>query len=306
MSLDEFMGEEPANGVNIIDASQLIIATISANYAKKGEADFLTEGYLRHLILDTLRNNVTRNKAKYPEAIIAFDDSRDGYWRRDVAWYYKKNRAKGREDSAINWEKVFPWINKIIDELCVCYPRMTIRVSKTEADDIIGVLVPYFANQGREVLITSGDGDFTQLHEHKGVKQWSPTLKKFVKPKHGSPYADLMVKIVKGDKKDGVAPIKCRSDYIITKVDGERAPSVTQKWLDELTAAVDPKELLTDDLRVRFEENQLLIDFKFIPDYIRDPIIEMYKTKKIPAQGRLYSYFVKNSLSKLLPQISTF
>lgn len=306
MSLDVFMGEEPANGVNIIDASQLIMATISANYAKKGDADFLTEDFLRHLILDTIRSNVSKNIIKYPEAIIAFDNSADGYWRRDIAWYYKKNRAKGREESPIDWDTVFPWINKIVDEMCTYYPRKTIRLAKTEADDIIAVLTKHFASQGREVLISSGDSDFTQLHKYKGVKQWSPPLKKWVKPKYGSAHADLMVKLIKGDKKDGVAPIKCRSDYIITKVEGERAPSVSQKWLDELTNAVDAKELLSGELLARYEENQKLLDFDFIPDYISQPILDAYHNNNIPARGRLYSYFVKNRLAKLLPSINSF
>ena len=62
MNLNDFMGETTKDDVNIIDASQLIIATIMANFTPED----VNERMLRHLILDTVRNNVKKFKNEFP------------------------------------------------------------------------------------------------------------------------------------------------------------------------------------------------------------------------------------------------
>lgn len=303
MSLNIFMGEEDPVGVNLIDISQLTIATLSTNFKPE---EHVSEEMLRHLIIDTVRANIARHRGQYPNAIVCVDNSKNGYWRRDIAYYYKKHREKDREKSARDWDSIFTSIYKIIDELIEYYPAKIIKVDRTEADDIIGVLTKHFALQDIPVLISSGDGDFTQLHKHGNVKQWSPPLKKFVKAKHGTPYADLMYKIIKGDKKDCVAPIKCRSDYYLTHIEGERAPACTEKWMNELIQAEDPEMLLPDELKDRYRENRSLLDFDYIPDHIVAAIMQAYENVKPAPRGKLYSYFVKNRLVKLLGKINEF
>lgn len=301
MNLNDLM-DEPT-GVNIIDASQLIIATLTVNF----EPNDVGEDMLRHMIIDTIRNNIKRHKAQYPEAIVAFDDAKNGYWRRDVAWYYKKNRTKAREESKWDWEEIFKMINKIVGELIFVYPGATlIKIDRTEADDIIAVLTKRFSLEGRPVLITSSDSDFTQLHKFKLVKQWSPGQKKWVKTKNGSPLADLMYKIVKGDKKDGVAGIKCRPDFVVNKIEGERAPPCSTKWIEQLIDADDPRVLLSESERERYDENVKLLDFEAIPEFVQNNVNEAYNTFKKNPRGKLYTYFVQNRLVELLKRINDF
>lgn len=297
---------EPANGVNIIDASQLVIATINATFHDDPKS--LTEDMLRHLIIDTIRANKTAKQKEYPEVVVALDTpSSRGYWRRDIAPYYKRTRAKAREESKFDWGSIFPLINKIFSELTEVYPGIKlISVDRIEADDIIAVLTKKFTLEGKRVLITSSDSDFTQLHKYPSVKQWAPAQKKWVVPKNGSAYADLMYKIIKGDKKDCIAGVKCRSDFFANPIEGQRAPSCTTKWLNTIIDAENPRSVLSDSEQARYDENIMLLDFDKIPSHISDSIITAYETKVVPKRAKLYTYFVQNRLVKLLEKINTF
>lgn len=311
MSLASILGigesKQQNTGVNLVDFSQLVISTMMATFKPNEE---ITIDIMRHLCLNTIRANVLKNKKIYPRIVICVDNAKDGYWRRDVASYYKKNRSIGRETSEWDWETIFEGMHTVVDELTENFPYTVINKTKTEADDAIGVLCAHISEKYPDcnILITSSDGDFTQTHKFKKVKQWSPILKKWVVCKHGSPRNDLRYKIVKGDKKDAIAGINSRSDYVITKLEGERAPSITAKFLDPILAADDPlsTNLMTEEQKKRYAENEILLDFDKIPDFIRDPIIEEFENGKPAPRSKLYPYFVSKKLVKLADSINDF
>lgn len=56
----------------------------------------------------------------------------------------------------------------------------------------------------------------------------------------------------------------------------------------------------------RFTQNRVLIDFNYIRQDIQDAILEAYKTSTPAPRGKIYSYFVKSGLTKLLPDINAF
>lgn len=72
----------------------------------------------------------------------------------------------------------------------------------------------------------------------------------------------------------------------------------------------DDREVLANmlaDLQLhRFQRNRVLIDFNYIRDDIRESILEEYKSYTPAPRGKMYSYFVKSGLTKLLPYISSF
>lgn len=305
MNLNKFFDEDDRieQGVVFFDMSQLFMASLMNTFSPK---DNIEIGMLRHLFLDTVRSNIMRFKKDYPIVVLALDECKDGYWRRDIAWYYKKNRAKAKEASEWDWDHIFGMINPIVAEFKQHLPRQVIGINKVEADDIIGVLTKYLSEKGHPIMIVSSDGDYTQLHKYKNVKQWSPMQKKLVKPKYGSSYADLMVKLVKGDKKDGVSPIQCRSSYYIDRIEGERAPSTKSAWLKELTDAPDPRKMLSGTLLERFDENVQLLDFEAIPKTIVDNIIEMYHNTQIGTRNKFYTYMIKSGCAKMIDKIGDF
>lgn len=297
--------DEVKEGVLIVDLSQLASATMMHVFK---EGDKINTPMMRHLVLSTLKHNVLKFRNKgYNEVIICVDNAQPCYWRREFAYYYKRNRSKGRETSNWDWEGYFEGIKEVIDEFKKYMPYRIIDVPKAEADDGIAVLTKLLSSQGHKVLIVSSDGDFVQLHKFPGVSQYSPMAKKFVKSKTGSPALDLMTKVIKGDRKDNVASIKVRSDFYYTMVEGERTPPTKSTFVEKCLDNIDDiQTILTEAELTRFKENQVLIDFDYIRDDIKNAILETYNNYNKPGKGRIYSYFVKSGLSKLIKDINDF
>ncbi|AUR85764.1 coil containing protein [Vibrio phage 1.081.O._10N.286.52.C2] len=291
-------------GVNLVDFSQIVLSTIMATY-KPG--DLLTVDLIRHIVLNTLRANVSKNKLRYPCIILCFDNGEGGYWRKKAAWYYKHNRKGERDKSEWDFTVIFEAMSIIKQEIKDNMPYRVMDIMGVEADDHIGVLTKYYVEHNVPVLITSSDGDFTQLHTSKLVRQWSPIMRKWVKPKHGSPEMDIMFKCIKGDKKDGIAPLKAPNDHY-THGDGRRAPAVRAEELRTLMTSTQEelKNLLTDEQWLRYVENRSLLDFEYIPTDISDSILEQFKEQKPAARGKMLMYFGSKKLDSLVPLMSDF
>lgn len=312
MSLDKIFGElEPkqklqtTGGYNLIDFSQLVVSTFLTTY-KPG--DEMSLDLVRHMVINSLRYNVLSNKKKYPNIIICIDNANGGYWRRKLAYYYKKHRTEQREESGYDWETIYLYINTVVQEIKENLPYKVISIPGVEADDIIAVMVKEISQSqpGVPILITSSDGDFTQLHKFKNVTQWSPIQKKWVKTKTGSPRHDLLTKIVKGDGKDTISNVYSPSDFIITKQEGQRQKSISSKFMEQVFAADDPKALFTGDALTRYNENEVLLDFDFIPADISESILNEFRTVQVAPRRMIYPFFVKNRMVQLLDKITEF
>lgn len=295
--------EDERKGVNLVDFSQIIISTV---LAAMDQGEKLSVDTIRHLTLNSIRSGVMKQRNEYPETVICFDNGEGGYWRKKLAFYYKGQRKKQQAKSKWDWDTIYEAINTVRDELRENMPYKTIWLRGVEADDIIAVLTKHL-HKDHNILITSGDGDFTQLQKFgKSVRQWSPIQEKWIKPKFGSPRNDLLTKIVKGDAKDGIANIKSPSDWVINKPEGKRAPSITKKILEQVYDADNPQELFDGDELERFQENEKLLDFELIPDDIQNDIIEQYNTVEVAPKRKIYPYFVKKRLTNLMEKVSEF
>lgn len=286
-----------------IDVSNISIATLMNNFTPKTQ-DQINISTVRHLILDTIRFNIVKFKSEYPDIILAFDDNK--YWRRNVASYYKKKRKIDHENSDWDWERLNGFIHPVFDELRTVMPYHCLRVDYAEADDIIGVLGKHVVADDRRFKIVSSDTDFCELQKYSGVSQWSPTQKKPVTPKYGSPRNDLRMKIIKGDAKDSIACIKIRSDYIVTKVEGERAPNIYAKELEKWLEMDDPTLDMQPEWAARYKENEVLRDFDFIPQDIANNIIDAYNKPKQGNKAKMEKYFMENKLVRMFEKMSDF
>ena len=304
MDLSQLTGDDNS-GVLLFDFSQIAISTITSTYTPQDE---INENIVRHVILNSIKFNVLKYKALYPNIVIAIDNATNGYWRRQKYYYYKKSREEKRTKDEWDWVKIFDCIKIVADEFKSNMPYKVINLDQIEADDIIGVLCKYISNidATTPIMIISSDGDFTQLHKFKNVKQYSPMHKKLVQPKHGSYYKDLMTKIVKGDPKDCIANIYMPSDFLYVKLDGERQKSVSSKLMASVFEAKDPSSLFDGDQLKRYIENKNLIDFDMIPDNISQRIINEFNNIKPAPRRMVYPYFVKKGLSKLLDSANNF
>ena len=380
MSLNHLMGDR--EGFSLVDLSQISLATAIETY-EKGTKFTIEE--VRHMVLATLKVNVAKFKKEGFTNIV--DNAKFGYWRRQFADYYKRNRAISREKKKddFDFEGYFNALNIIVDEFKENMPYHVIDVKHAEADDCIGVLTPHLISLGYKVRIISSDGDFTQLHTHEDIDQYSPIQKKFVKVKTSSPQEDCLTKILK----DCVASTKVKGDFYLSDII-ERTPMTSTEFITEMVGKTDDelKIAFADDIRntllkpkggkkwiydelatylgddkaeemkslereeaidvlhklrignhlkvfygmekskvdavvekhdveklipimvkarfKRFEENRVLIDFNYIRQDIKDGILETFTNSKPVPKGKMYSYFVKNQLVKLLPEISQF
>ena len=75
----------------LIDYSQISIA---AFYAQPNAE--LTEGFLRHLILNTIRMYSKKYKDEYGQVVLACDGGNS--WRKGIFPQYKAHRKKAREE----------------------------------------------------------------------------------------------------------------------------------------------------------------------------------------------------------------
>lgn len=289
--------------VMCLDVSNLAIATLMNNFNPKDQKD-IDHQTIRHIVLDTIRYNVMKFKSEYPEIVLAFDD--DKYWRRNKAWYYKKKRQMEHQESDWDWELLNGFLHPTYDEIRENMPYKGLRVAFAEADDVIGTVTKIAVAAGKRVLIVSADSDFTALQKYVGVQQWSPTQKKWVKPKYGSPRNDLRYKIIKGDKKDSIACIKMRNDYIVTKKEGERAPQIRAPELEAWLEADDPTVGMPQDWADRYRENEELRDFDFIPKDVADAIESAYNAPKIGNKSKMEKYFMKNNLARMFEKMNDF
>lgn len=312
--LEEQISSDENNNKLLIDFSQLVIVSITGTFKTEEEQENLTSHQFKSVVLGSLKDIVKKYKSNYPEVIICADNASIPYYKRSFAPYYKAHRAEGRKDSKLNWEMIFTEMRSLLSELENNFPYKVVYIPGLEADDIIGYLATE-GNSGKyKSMIISADGDFTQLHS-KYTKQWSPMHQKLVQPKISS-FGDLVVKIIKGDTKDSVSPMKVQNTHAYNNNmkqselnEVKRAPSTKQEELDlyiKTGSLEELRKIIPEEYLMRFDENVKLLDLSILPDEYKQKIDDILLV--IPKANRsiLYSYFMKNNLTKLLESIQDF
>jgi len=277
----------------LVDLNQVLLAGLMAQIANhKGK---LEESLIRHMVLNIIRTHIKNFKAEYGEVVLCCDNRK--YWRKEFFPFYKANRKKNRDKSDLDWHLIFDILGKLKQELKDNFPYKVLDVEGAEADDIIGTLVPIYSPH-QKILILSSDGDFLQLQNYKDVKQYNPSQKKYVKSEN--PILELKEKIIRGDKGDGIPNMFSPSDCFVRDL---RQKPITQKTLEKYLNE-DVKNFSYDEA-VNFGRNQTLIDLTFIPQEIKEKIINTYEETK-PAKGKLLNYFIEHKLKNLMEVIEEF
>jgi len=281
----------------IIDFSQISIASFMAQPGAE-----LSEQFLRHMILNSIRMYNKKYRDDYGQMVIACDGSNS--WRKRVFPQYKAHRKKARAESTMDWELFFTYLNQIREEIQANFPYKFVHIAGVEADDVIGTLVEQTQEFGKAepVMIVSSDGDFIQLQKYKNVKQFSPIQKKVISNSNANLY--LFEHIIRGDKGDGIPNILSDDNAI---VDGVRQSPITQKKLDAwLAKAEDLKSVMDDTTYRNYQRNQQLIDLSLIPQDIKDNIINSYETQVLPPRARILDYLIKKRCKLLVESVSEF
>ena len=282
----------------IVDYSQVSISALMAELGGRTDVE-IQKDLIRHMIINNLRSYRQKFKDEYGELVIATDNKH--YWRKDKFEYYKANRKKARQESGFDWKLIFETLSEIKEELHKFFPYKVINVDGAEADDIIAVLSSTFTEE--PCLILSGDHDFIQLQKYSHVSQYSPIVKKWVKPE-GTINQYLMEHIIKGDKGDGIPNILSPDDVFIRE---ERQKPVTAKKL-ESWINIDPDAFhmhVEEGLARNFQRNRYLIDFAYIPDAVINNILSAWQ-QPVKDRSQLLNYFIEHRMKNLIEHLQEF
>jgi hypothetical protein len=279
-----------------MDLSQVMIATLMVQLGNHTNAE-VDENILRHMTLNSIRANKVKFSAEYGELIICADSKHS--WRKDVFPYYKANRSEDRSKSELNWSQIFSALNNIRDELKEYFPYRVIQVEHAEADDIIGVLAKEYSHS-QNVLILSGDKDFQQLQKYPNIKQYSPTLKKYLKCENSEKF--LKEHIIRGDRGDGVPNFLSADDSLVLKI---RQKSISEK---KLAAWVDanPFEFCNESMLRGYKRNEILVNLDYTPVDMQKAIIAEYEAQANQTRSKMMTYFIEKRLKNLMEQIGDF
>jgi len=281
----------------LIDLNQVLISNLMQQINSNPKMK-LDEPLIRHMVLNSLRSYAKQFKSKYGDIVVACDSKK--YWRRDIFPFYKAHRKSDREKSEFDWHLIFQTLNKIRDELKENFPYKVIEVEGAEADDVIGVMTARLAAH-EEILILSSDKDFVQLQKYPNVVQYSPILKRFVKTE--DPLSYIKEHIIRGDRGDGIPNFLSPDN---TFVAGERQKAISSKKLQEwINSTAD--EFCTTDIMLRgYKRNQMLVDLDYIPETIKEQIVQAYDVPKTGSRQKMLNYFIENRLKNLIECIDEF
>lgn len=290
----------------IVDFSQVMISSISAAY--NTFKDDLTEGMIRHIFLNSIREYRKKYSKEFGNDVIIACDGK-GYWRKSYFPYYKIKRASNRAESPLDWEFVYKCMDNLYNEIDVYFPYKVVKVDGAEGDDIISVLVNHFNNNKltEKILIVSSDKDFLQLQLYPNVKQYSP-MKKGLITESDILYARYE-KILKGDTGDGIVNVFSDDDCIALS---KRQVPATKKKLDPLLDHLMTHNKLPDDtdyqIKVNYERNKTLIDLYELqlPAELKQTIIESYNSANVAPRSEILKYLQKYQLPNLLQDINAF
>lgn len=283
----------------LVDYNQVMLASLFAGIGNHTDMD-VDENLLRHMFLNSLRANRKKFKDEYGEIVLCIDNK--DVWRRDYYPYYKANRKKSRDESDLDWNKLFDSIHRIRSEIEEFFPYKVVSVERCEADDVIATIVHEFGSElnigSEKFLILSGDKDFIQLHNYANVDQYNPVMKKWIRNDNPDKY--LREHVLKGDVGDGIPNILSADNCLAI---GERQKPMTKKRMALFLE--DPKNM-DEETRLRYNRNKKMIDLSEIPDEYREKILAEYNKDKEVGREHLFNFFVKKKLKNLITDIQDF
>lgn len=292
----------------LIDFNQTAISNLMAELGSRRDVDIKPD-LLRHMILNSIRSYKQKFGAKFGDMVICCDNRK--YWRKEVYKYYKAGRKKAREESGLDWPVIFSTLDELRKDLNEVFPYKVIDVEGAEADDVIGTLCEWsqenyhdgnlFDPEPKPVLILSGDKDFIQLQKWKNISQFSPILKKYIKPTNGVDRF-LFEHIIKGDTGDGVPNVLSDDDTFVS--DKRQKPIYDKKmdlWFRCPTEMPD-----TVEFKRNFQRNKMMVDLSMIPQDIKTNIINSLVNQPKKDRSQLINYFIKHKMKNMLECVAEF
>lgn len=298
----------------LLDYNQVALSVLTCSEFKpqlaQGDEETV-KNLVRHATLSTILSYKKKYGDKFGKMVIACDSR--NYWRKEVFPHYKANRKKNRDASDLNWKLIFDCLSEMRNDIQTIFPYKVMNVDRAEADDVIAVLTEWVQDnelieQGLEtesqpVLIVSSDKDFKQLHTYKGVKQWSPFLKKFISATKKEIDEYKIEHIIRGDAGDGIPSVLCADDFLVNKEEHGRAPAVTKKIIEKYSNLNN----LNESELTRYCRNKTLVSFECIPKDVKESIITEYLNNNVKLDRmKIMQYLMTHKCRLLLDRIEEF
>jgi 5'-3' exonuclease len=281
----------------LCDYNQLAISCVMQHINSDPRAK-IEDDLVRHVILNSLRSYIKQFKSQYGKVVVCCDSKK--YWRREVFPFYKSHRKKNRDASSFDWVVIFDCLNKIRDELKENYIYPVLEIEGAEADDIIAVLTARYS-ASESILILSSDKDFVQLQKYKNVNQYSSLLKRFIRT--DDPHMFVKEHIIRGDRGDGIPNFLSPDN---TFVAGERQKVINKKRLAEWITTSPDDFCTTESMKRGYKRNQMLVDLDYVPESIKDKIVEAFENAKPHSKMKFLDYLIENKLKSLIEIVDEF
>jgi hypothetical protein len=279
----------------LVDYSGVAISAITVHMGTEKENRIDTIELARESILNSLRGIARKFKSEYGEMVICVDDKTS--WRSTHFPYYKENRKKLKEESLINWGKVYLNMYSVLKEIKENFHYRIVRYDTAEADDVMAVLA---LNIDGSHVVVSKDKDMVQLTSNQNIKVYSPLNEGNFMSQENLDYY-IFKHIVKGDTGDGITNILSDDDTIITP--GKRQKPVTEKNL--MKWYVDRKEFM-ELYGEKFERNKKIISLFEIPEDISLGILEKFNSQEIGNKKKILQYLIKHDLNDHINRVGDF
>jgi len=229
---------------------------------------------------------------KVKEVVVAIDDRVS--WRKLYFKRYKESRKKKRDTSTINWPLLYAELNDLATQIFHDIPFKVLKVRNAEADDIIGII----CLDGKDkYIVVSNDEDYLQLYSNK-TRIYNPSKQAFVVCNNTERF--LNEKCLIGQPKDDIFNIKTPLDWPV----GKRKPGFGIKSAEKVLEAGLDEWLEQNNLKKRFHINRNLIDFKRIPEVVKNRVLKRYHEYTYPDPKNIYHFFKRNRFRGFLEEIN--
>lgn len=274
----------------LIDVSPMIHRSIHMNR----EAVIENPKFICHLVGAMILSSADKFGACKSNPVICAIDGKNN-WRKQ---YYEKNKPdipeykdqkyKGKrvKDEAFDWEAIYSNVAELMDSFKLHSDFHVVEIDRAEADDVIAV---YARSTDEMVTIITSDKDMKQC-QRKNVVMYDPIKQMFIPEIDVDRFKKLHCMI--GDKSDNILAIKAR---------------VGEKTAEKLLPELDDMLATNPEVRARYEFNQHLIDFDFIPEEVAKEIQEQISLQQHSFHAmNLLKCFTKMGLEMLSEKVSKF
>ena len=270
----------------VLDAANLYMRCLYAT-----EYDPTDDNFTMYKI-QLLRSLLKTMKQFTPDRVIICQEGFHN-WRKDLYPEYKANRAVGRQESIIDFDKFYAANGAFINDFKEIAKNMQfLQVARCEADDLIATIVK--TQQQADIIVQSNDRDFYQLFKYTNYRQWDAHRREFIQVANPETY--LTEKIILGDAGDNVPRISGLKYRQGPKFIQKHVLQDLDKWLQETNCQAE------------WDRNYKLIAFDAIPEELSTEIVNQlndWQRSDFDARA-FYSFMLNHKLASQIDYVTDY